>query len=89
MISSCQQTSLSLFRHQTKRGDNMQRNDIVIKILELWCKNENLADEVDRQSYTHVSCGYSSAQSFIEDVLSVDVETLYKIYSKLLNDKVD
>ena len=54
----------------------MTRADLVIAILELWSKDTSLADAEDEHGYTHASCGFESAQSDVQEILSLSEERL-------------
>jgi hypothetical protein len=60
----------------------MTREKLIFEILALWVEDEEAAYAIDELSYTHASCGYEDAQSYVEDLLTMTVEDLQKILDK-------
>lgn len=59
------------------------RTELILQLLTLWVHDEDAALEIDRtRAYTHASCGYEEAQSYVEDLLTMNVEDLQKMLDK-------
>lgn len=54
----------------------MTREKLICEILLFWTKDQDRADRIDEKSYTHASCGYEEAQSYVKGLLGYSVESL-------------
>jgi ADP-ribose pyrophosphatase YjhB (NUDIX family) len=59
------------------------RMELIVAILKLWASDNTLSAQVDARSYTHASCGFEDAQSYVEEVLKMDLEQLRKVYEHI------